>query len=151
MNQKIEFLLNKASESEIAEHLRACDGDFVPLLSGRVDINKYAQKIEKKAMRFEAWSGGTLIGLVAAYNNDMEMRIAYITSISVLKEWTRKGIATRLLRCCLEHAKSSGMQHVSLEVLGNNKLAIKLYENSGFIVIKVNTPFVTMNLELANG
>ena len=69
---------NKASEIEIAEHLTRCDTDFVPPLSGRVEINDYVQKIFGKATTFEAWSSGALVGLVATYCNDQEKRIAYI-------------------------------------------------------------------------
>ena len=58
MNSTIKFFLNKASETDIAEHLEACDADFVPPLTGRVEINSYAKKIVSKATRFEAWSSG---------------------------------------------------------------------------------------------
>jgi len=148
MSERVECHLNKASEAEIAEHLHRCDADFVPLLSGRVEINDYARKIASKATRFEAWSGGTLVGLVAAYCNDQEKRIAYITSVSLLKEWVGKGIAARLMSQCIEHVKASGMRQISLEVASDNTPAIKLYEKSGFVAGKVNAPFVTMNLYL---
>lgn len=148
MSEAIEFGLNKASEAQIAEHFVRCDADFVPPLSGRVEIRDYAQKVAGKATRFEAWSGGTLVGLVAAYCNDQEKRIAYLTSVSVLKAWTGKDIAACLMNQCIEHAKASGMRQISLEVASDNAPAIKLYEKSGFVAGKVNAPFVTMNLYL---
>jgi ribosomal protein S18 acetylase RimI-like enzyme len=151
MSAAVEYLSNKASEAEIAEHLSRCDADFVPPLSGRVEISDYAQKIASKATRFEAWSGGTLVGLVAAYCNDQEKRVAYITSVSVLKEWMSKGIAARLMSQCIEHAKASGMRQISLEVASDNAPAIRLYEKSGFAAGKVNAPFVTMDLHLKSG
>jgi ribosomal protein S18 acetylase RimI-like enzyme len=151
MGESIEYRLNKASEVEIAEHLSRCDADFVPSLSGRVEIKDYAKKIGSKATRFEAWSGGTLVGLMAAYCNDQEKRIAYITSVSVLKAWTGKGIAARLVGQCVERAKISGMRQISLEVASDNMPAIRLYEKSGFIAGKSNAPFVSMNLYLKSG
>ncbi len=151
MSNAVDYLLNKASAAQIADHLLRCDADFVPPLSGRVEIKDYAKKIASKAMRFEAWSGGTLVGLVAAYCNDQGKRIAYITSVSVLKEWTGKGIAARLMSRCIEHAKASGMRQISLEVASENTPAIKLYERGGFVVGKAKTPFVTMNLCLKSG
>jgi len=151
MNASIEFLLNKASAAQIAEHLLRCDADFVPPLSGRVKIRDYAQKIASKATRFEAWSGGTLVGLVAAYCNDHEKRITYITSVSVLKSLTGKGIAARLIGRCIENAKASGMWQVSLEVAVDNTSAIMLYRKSGFVAGKADAPFVTMNLSLESG
>lgn len=146
MSVAVEYLTNKASVAEIADHLLRCDTDFVPPLSGHVEIIDYAKKIADLAMRFEAWADSTLIGLVAAYCNHQESRIAYITSVSVLRAWMGKGIAARLMGRCIEHAKASGMQQIGLEVSGENASAIKLYAKSGFVIGKERMPFVTMNL-----
>ena len=97
-------------------------------------------------MRFEAWSEGALVGLLAAYCNDRENGIAYITSVSVLEDWTGQGIAARLLRECVEHAKVSGMRQICLEVASANLPAIKLYENSGFIAGEATGGSIGMNL-----
>ena len=146
MSVAVEYLTNKASVAEIADHLLRCDTDFVPPLSGHVEIIDYAKKIADLAMRFEAWADSTLIGLVAAYCNHQESRIAYITSVSVLRAWMGKGIAARLMCRCIVHAKASGMQQIGLEVSGENAPAIKLYAKSGFVIGKERMPFVTMNL-----
>ena len=151
MSAAVEYLSNKASGAEIAQHLLRCDADFMPPLSSRVEITDYAQKIASKATRFEAWSDGTLIGLVAVYCNDQEKRIAYITSVSMLREWTGKGIAARLISRCIEHARASGMRQIDLEVESNNAPAIKLYEKNGFIAGKANPPFIGMNLYFKSG
>lgn len=151
MSAEVEYLLGKASATEIAEHLIHCDTDFVPPLSGRVKLNDYAEKIVNKATRFEAWSGGTLVGLAAAYCNDQVKRVAYVTSISVLKAWTGKGIAASLMSRCIEHAKALGMRQISLEVAEENSPAIRLYEKSGFVVGRANPPFVSMHLFLKSG
>jgi ribosomal protein S18 acetylase RimI-like enzyme len=148
MKASIEYHLNKASVVEIAEHLTRCDADFVPTLSLRVEINSYAQKIASKAMRFEAWSGGTLVGMVAAYCNDYEKRIAYLTSVSVLRAWTSQGIAARLVGQCIEYAKASGMRQISLEVARDNTRATTLYGKIGFVAGKGNAPFINMDLNL---
>jgi ribosomal protein S18 acetylase RimI-like enzyme len=151
MSTTVEFLLNEASAVQITGHLLCCDADFIPPLSGRVEIRDYAKKIASKATRFEAWSGGILVGLVAAYCNYQENHIAYITSVSVLKEWTREGIAAGLVGQCVEHVKVAGMRQISLAVAADNAPAIKLYEKSGFIVSKANGPFVGMNLYFKSG
>jgi len=136
MSAAVEYLLNKASEPEIVEHLQACDTDFVPPLSGRVKISDYARKIAGKATRFEAWAGGTLIGMVAAYCNDEERRVAHITSVSVLNEWTGSGIATQLMEQCIKYLKEVKFDRVELEVNGQNERAIRLYKRRGFIKTK---------------
>jgi len=86
MSKTLVFTSSQASEVEIAEHLAHCDADFLPPLSSRVEIVDYARKIVAQAARFEAWSGGRLVGLVAMYCNDQERQIAYITSVSVLSK-----------------------------------------------------------------
>lgn len=151
MSVAFEYLVNRASGAEIAEHLLCCDADFVPTLSERVAIPDYARKIASKATRFEAWSNGTLVGLVAVYCNDREARIAHITSVSVMKAWTGKGIAARLTNQCVEHAKAAGMRQIGLEVAATNMPAIKLYEKSGFVADKLNEPFIPMTLNLKSG
>lgn len=151
MSEEAKYVLNKASEVEIAKHLARCDAEFIPPLSRRVEIIDYAKKIANKAVRFEAWYGDSLVGLVAVYCNNREQRIAYITSVSVLHEWTGKGIAASLLKQSIEYAKAAEMQQISLEVATKNTSAIKLYEKSGFAVGKVNGVFVSMVLNLKNG
>ncbi len=147
----IEYQLNKATEAEIAKCLRRGSADFVPPLHSRVEISGYAKKIACKAMRFEAWSDGSLIGLVAAYCNDTEARLAFVTSVNVLREWTGKGIAANLMKHCVKHAQDLGVRQISLEVASDNLPAIKLYEKSGFVFNKANPPFITMNLYLKSG
>jgi len=151
MNTSIDFLLNEASSELVAEHLSRCDSDFVPPLSERVKIIDYAEKITSNATRFEAWSGGMLVGLVAAYCNDYVKRTAYITSVSRLAAWGGKGIASHLMKWCVDYVKALGMQQISLEVASDNKVAIELYEKIGFVAGKTKALFVTMNLDLENG
>ncbi|MEI2781601.1 MAG: GNAT family N-acetyltransferase [Candidatus Competibacter sp.] len=151
MSTAIKYLWNKASEAEIVGHLLCCDSSFVPSLSSRVEIDDYAQKIVSKAMRFEAWSGRMLIGLVAAYCNDYEKYAAYITSVSLLKSWTGRGIAVCLVRQCIEYAKVLGMRQISLNVASDNMPAIKLYGKCGFIAGKANNLFITMTQHLEFG
>ena len=151
MSASITYLLDKASSAQIADHLLRCDADFTPALSSRVDINEYAKKIGNKARRFEAWSGGSLVGLVAAYCNDRETRLAYITSVSVQRQWAGNGIATRLIARCVAHAVASAMRQVNLEVAREDSRAIKLYEKCGFTAGELNAQFVQMSLVLKRG
>jgi GNAT superfamily N-acetyltransferase len=151
MSAAVEYSTNKATAAQIAAHLSDGDADFVPPLSSRIEIGSYANKICNNAVRFEAWSGGMLIGLVAAYCNDNEARIAYITSVSVLKKWTGKGIAASLLKQCVAHANASGMRLIRLEVSENNAPAIRLYEKMGFVADRSCQPSGSRQFCLAIG
>ena len=151
MKTLVKYSLNGASAELIADHLLCCDTDFIPPLSGRVEINDYAQKIVNKATRFEAWSGSALVGLVAVYCSDQQKHVAFITSVSVLRAWTGSGIATQLLGQCIDHARVLGMQQIRLEVSGDNAHAIRVYKKSGFVTEKANALFVSMSLVLKSG
>lgn len=151
MNTEVEYILDKASVAEIIKHLQECDAEFVPTLSSRVDISNYAQKIVGNAKRFEAWSDRILIGLIAVYCNDLEKRIAYVTSVSVIKEHMGKGVASSLMHQCIKHMNDLGMSQISLEVASDNPSAIRLYEKCGFTSGNVSGPFITMNLYLEIG
>ncbi len=146
MSAAIEFCLNKASEQQIADHLLWCDADFLPPLSDRVEIDLYAGKIVGSAIRFEAWTGDVLIGLVAAYCNDSEGRVAYITSVSVLTAWQKRGIALCLLDQCIAHVQQQGFRRIALEVSGDNASAVSLYKKKNFTIHKVTGRTVTMHL-----
>jgi ribosomal protein S18 acetylase RimI-like enzyme len=140
---------NSASAAQIAAHLARCDSRFVPRLSARVDIAAYAAKIAAHAVRFEAWSGGELIGLVAAYCNDAACGAAFITSVSVLEAWSGAGIAAALVRRCCGYAKLQALGRLRLEVAAGNAGAIRLYENCGFSIAERSASWLTMTIDLA--
>ncbi len=134
MSAPVEFRVNQAGVAEIAEHLTRCDGDFVPPLSDRVELGSYAHKIGHKAMRFEAWADGTLVGLVAAYCNDAERRTAYITSVSVEHRYRRMGVASELMERCIAHTTQHGFECIELEADTEHAAAVDLYAEMGFAV-----------------
>lgn len=148
MNGTIDYFLNTATEFNIYNHLSECDIEFVKALSERVDLIEYSKKIYNKAVRFEAWAGDTLVGLVATYCNDQSNQLAYITSVSVLNAWQGKGIAAQLLQRCIEHIEKLRIHCVSLEVARGNVPAIGLYEKYGFVVADSGESSITMNLFL---
>ena len=151
MNQPVNYLMDRASATDISMHLLECDASFIPVLSTRVDISSYGRKIANNARRFEAWSAGRLVGLVAAYCNDRVSLVAHITSVSVLKEWTGNGIATKLIAQCIAHANATGMLKVSLQVDATNIGAVSVYEKSGFAAKDLNGALVDMVLNLDKG
>lgn len=151
MTESIEYAMNRASAAQISDHLLRCDAYFLPPLSRRVALRDYAQKLALNATRFEAWSSDTLVGIVAVYCNDHETKAAFITNVSVLHEWTGKGIATQLTDQCIAYVAAAGMDVISLEVASENGPAIKLYEKCGFVLDRTGAPFVTMKLCLKRG
>jgi len=123
-----------ASLEEVLRHLKRCDGHFVPPLSSRVDLLDYARKIHKNAVSFEAWDEDThsLVGMINAYLNDPKGQAAYITNVSVAREYMGQGVASVLLAMCLALAQADHFSIVKLEVLPENVPAMRLYTRAGF-------------------
>ena len=141
-----DFRLNQATALQIEQHLQDCDTSFIPSLSSRVAISDYAKKIKDNAMRFEAWSDGVLVGLVAAYCNNTER--AFITSVSVLPGSKRNGIAKTLLQQCIAHLRSLHIGQVCLEVGTDNVAAKTMYERFGFTASSAHGVITTMEFNV---
>lgn len=131
---QVDIRINKTTEVDIAEHLKRCDTTFVPSLSSRVDLAEYAHKLANRSTRIEAWLDDELVGLVAVYCSDGERPVAFVTSVSVVPECTRRGIGKLLLENAVSLSRSRGVQQIELEVSRKNVVAIGLYEECGFVV-----------------
>jgi GNAT superfamily N-acetyltransferase/SAM-dependent methyltransferase len=149
MSLALEISLNRASVSQIATQLLACDKFFVPPLSGRADIACYAEKLIDKSVRFEGWVKGELVGLVAIYLNN-EAASAYITNVSVLPEFGGQGVASQLILHCIEHLCKLGCTRLELEVGENNIAAMRLYEKHGFKITKKDAHSAIMCMTMKN-
>lgn len=133
----INYSINNTKYLQIYEHLRLCDKSFIPILSERVSIDKYSKKIFDHAIRFEAFSGNKLIGLIVAYKNSSLCEL-FITNVSIDMNFLRKKIATNLLMNLLEFSEKNKIKIIKLEVNINNKQAISFYKKYNFIPIEAN-------------
>ena len=145
--QQLAFRVKTASAEDVRDHLRSCDRFFKPRLSTRVDLAQYSEKIARHATTFEAWYGGELIGLAAAYFSDDDERSAFLTSVSVEERFTRRDVARTLIRMCVESAHSAGVRSVSLEVSRDALAAIELYRSHGFVEVQDDGSTVMMRLD----
>ena len=128
----VTYQTKTATEKNIFLHLEDCDNNFTPPLSERTDLASYAKKLFERSVTFEAWRDDRLIGLIAAYLSSGDIRSAFITNISVTKEFTGRGIASRLLRNCIAHCTKNSYFVINLEVNRNNSRAISFYEKHQF-------------------
>ena len=128
----VTYQTKTATEKNIFLHLEDCDNNFTPPLSERTDLASYAKKLFERSVTFEAWNEDRLIGLIAAYLSADDIRSVFITNISVIKEFTGKGMASRLLRNCIAHCAKNDYFVINLEVNRNNSQAIGFYEKHQF-------------------
>lgn len=138
-----------ASIQAIYSHLMQCNETFTPFLSERVDIQEYSIKIFERAVTFEAWSADTLVGLVAAYFNDSDAQTGYITSVSTLRSYMGKGIASKLINMSIEYARRSAFKRICLEAAQENSIAIRTYKECGFREVKCDNGVMIMTLDIA--
>lgn len=148
MSDKIVYSVNRSNAAEIAAHLLRADAAFEPALSSRVDIRAYAQKLHDRAVRFEAWLGEELVGLVASYCNQPDVGKAFVTSVSVWPECQGQGIAVRLMRQCIEHVRGLGFGQMELEVDQRSLPAVALYQKLGFNTQRSSGSTLTMGMTL---
>lgn len=146
---QVEIREQTATAPEIRQHLAACDSDFVPRLSSRVDIDAYAAKLRQKARTFEAWSGRSLVGVLAAYFNT-DTGTCFITNVSVVRAFSGQGIANTLLERCLAHCASEGIKLAALEVNRGSAAAVKLYRRNGFSQVAVDDDVLTLQRPIEN-
>ena len=132
MSNEIEFKLNTATENEVESFLTLCDKFYTPLLSSKVNIREYANKITKNAELFEAWGMDNLVGLVAVYCNNNDKKLSFVTNVSVLQEFQGRQIASRLIDNAISHVKSIGFKSIELSVSSKNFIAIRIYIKKGF-------------------
>lgn len=137
-----------ASKDSILTHLKECDNLFIPPLSETIDLDQYSGKISTHAETFEVWTKERLISLVAAYLNDFERKVGFITNVSTIPEYTGNGLAQNLLKNCIDYAKKLGFISLMLQVHRENTLAIKLYKKIDFVEIELKPSQITMSLDL---
>lgn len=131
MSSTLIYRREHASAEDMLAHFLACNAIFLDALRVRTHLPDYASKLLARALRFEAWSGKRLAGLLAVYH-DETIKTAYISNVSVLSEYCRQGIASQLLTLCLAQARDLGLRDITLEVACDNQAAIALYRRHGF-------------------
>ncbi len=145
---EIIYKLNTATTEHINEHLQKCSMLFVPTLDTTVNINEYANKIRNHAHTFEAWVAEELMGLNAAYLNQIEQKIGFITNVSVDLQLQGLGVGNQLLKNSCLYAKNLGFTHINLEVHSLNKKAFHFYLKNGFTVLHENKEYIVLQIKL---
>lgn len=127
----LQYRRDTATADDVHAHLTRCDADFTPPLSARLDLGGYAAKLAERANRFEAWEGGQLVGLVAAYVTPGAPE-AFISNVSVVSELRGNGVAAALVADCIDCARGAGAATLKLEVATADRAAGRFYEKLGF-------------------
>lgn len=145
---QLKYNQNVSLAKDIELHFRNCPSYFYEQLSNRTDITTYSKKLEMNSQRFELWDDATLIGLIAAYCNDIEKINCYITNVSVHNNYLKQGVASYLIQKCIDYAQRNAFKSVSLEVASTNYKAIALYNSFHFLQISIKKDSLIMQLNI---
>ena len=145
ISEIVNYTIKKANSEEIHKHLLACCNNFYPPLNETVDLREYSNKIFEKAITFEAWNDSSLIGLLAAYFDDVS-KSAFVTNVSVLGDKIKSGVASQLIIRLINYAISIRTEKLFLKVNSRNERAISLYKKFHFQHINTNGYELEMEL-----
>lgn len=124
---------NQLYKDKLYQYLTAVDKDFNPVLSSKIDLKQYTERIVEKAKICCALSDeDNIIGVVAFYANDFEKQYAYIPLVSVSAEYRRQGIARKLMEEVLSFIKSLNEKILVAGIHTYNQNACELYVKLGF-------------------
>lgn len=128
----IDYRIKTTLKQDLYVHFQKCDTQFEPPLSDRVSLKEYSQKLNKYSVTFEAWNTSELIGLISVYLNDIKLGVGFISNVSVLIEYEKMGIASRLIKMVKNYAIDLNFSELSLEVNNENIEGIDFYLKHGF-------------------
>jgi ribosomal protein S18 acetylase RimI-like enzyme len=143
----ITFREKTASREEIYAHLCACNRSYKPPLNEKVEILEYSNKLFEKSVTFEAWSGESLVGLVAAYLDDPS-DFGYISNVSVTAGFRGKKIGKLLIEMCISRSRKRNIHEIRLEVSKDSIQAVELYKKLGFKELGSSGSSILMQLRL---
>lgn len=144
----IEYKINISTLDNIKEHLNKCSVNFTPALDTYINIEQYSEKIFNKAVRFEAFDGSTLIGLIAMYI-DINEKTSYITNVSVDTDYKGRNVGSTLINEAKKYALNKNIKKIELEVYQENINAINFYNKHRFYTYgsTLNTLFMSHTIE----
>ena len=120
------------SELEVIEFFNRTISDFPSFRDEEFRI-KYARKLSANAS-FVVMRNikGDIVAMIAAYIN--KPPLCYISHVSVLDEYKRNSLFSRMLTFLENVAKHNNCSLIKLEVKQNNAPAIAAYKKNGFVV-----------------
>lgn len=126
----IRYDINGVSKEELFAYFKVVNNDFPVPLDTIVNLEDYVAKIISNAIIFNARIDSILVGVIAVYFNNMELKLGYITSVSCC--WKRLGISSCLLEMAKDYGRINGFEIVRTQVDKENIASIRLHQKKGF-------------------
>ena len=130
----MEYIHNetKVRMNEILKYLHEHDNDFPIPLSHKTNLKQYLNKMIRLGKSVICVDQNQIVGLIFYYDNNTQERKAFISLVSVDKNYRCKGIATHLIEEVLSLLKKQQFKICEVPTHETNELAIHLYGLLGF-------------------
>lgn len=122
----------KSRRNEILKYLYEHDNDFPIPLSHKTNLKQYLNKVICLGKSVICVDRNQIVGLIFYYDNNIQERKAFISLVSVDKNYRCKGIATHLIKEVLFLLKKQQFKICEVPTHGSNEQAIHLYYLLGF-------------------
>ena len=108
------------------------DKDFPIPLSNKVDLDEYIKKINKLGKSIIWLDEENIVGIVFYYDNNIKENKAFISLVSVDKNYRNQGIARKMLNTVFKQLRKKGIYLCELPTHVLNHKALNLYNSLGF-------------------
>lgn len=120
-------------EKELINYLYNHDKDFPIPITNKVDIEKYVQKILKLGHCLISFDNKKIVGILIYYDNDIETNTAFLSLVSVDKEYRNQGIASKMINHLIKNMENVDyIKYIDVPTHITNETAIILYKKFGF-------------------
>lgn len=149
-------LVTRMSECSLSEALEVWNAGFNGYFADMTFtldqfIKRFANDGLSPELSMIAWEAGRPVGCVLnGVRNISGKRIAWNGGTAVVPEYRREGIGQRMMQACLDVYRELKVDLAYLEALVQNAPAIRLYEESGYKVVK-NAILLVRNTACSGG
>ncbi len=113
------------------------NNDYLPPLFSEGSIEEYIKEVKNDGKMLYIKEENKIIAMITYWHFYPRENSAYISTISVLKEYRSKGLAKLLMNKCFNDLRSQNIKLVKLKTWSTNKITNKFYPKFGFEQIGV--------------
>lgn len=135
LNERQIIYVGKPTKEFFKEYVLKHDNDFYEPLSGRIDIDKFVEKVHTLSTTFILVQEDKIAGLIASYFYDKPSEKGFITLTHIKHEFRGQHLSTLLLEAVKDYACSINFKYIDLMVYKDNSSAFNLYLKHGFKVL----------------
>ena len=121
------------NEKMVKEFLSSVDVLFPTPLSNKQNLTQFASKLVEKATICSVCENEKIVSMVAGYTENLSNNMAYISIVASHPTAQGNGYAKSLVNDFIQICKEKSINAVHLYTSKSNYVAIKMYENLGFV------------------